>query len=89
MALGARTGDVLRLVVGQGAKLIAAGVGLGLAGALLLTRLMTALLFEVSPTDPGTFISVTLLTLGVALLACLVPALRAAKVDPMIALRCE
>ncbi|MGH9940397.1 MAG: FtsX-like permease family protein, partial [Blastocatellia bacterium] len=87
MALGAQTRDVLRLVVGQGMKLVVAGIGLGLAGALLLTRLMTALLFEVSATDPITFVSIALLLVGVALLACWIPARRAAKVDPMIALR--
>jgi putative ABC transport system permease protein len=89
VALGAQTGDILRLVVGRGMSLVGAGIGLGLAGALLLARLMTALLFEVSAADPVTFVSITLLLAGVALLACWIPARRATKVDPMDALRCE
>jgi len=89
MALGAQTGDVLRLIVGQGLKLALLGVGIGLAGATAITRLMKTLLFGVSPTDPLTFGGVALLLVGVALLACWIPARRAAKVDPMIALKCE
>jgi putative ABC transport system permease protein len=89
MALGAQTGAVMRLVVGRGMKLVGVGVALGLAGALLLTRLMTALLFGVGATDPVTFVFITLLLAGVALLACLVPARRATKVDPMVVLRSE
>jgi putative ABC transport system permease protein len=87
IALGAQAGSVLRLMVGQGLKLAAAGVALGLVGALLLTRLMSSLLFGVSATDPATLVCISVVLVGVALLASYIPARRAAKVDPLVALR--
>ena len=89
MALGAGSRDVLKLVVGQAMLLTFAGVAIGLGAAFALTRLMVALLFGVSPTDPMTFSLVALILVTVALLAALVPPRRATKVDPMIALRSE
>jgi putative ABC transport system permease protein len=89
MALGAQKRDVLRLAVGQGLRLVAIGVALGLAGAFALTRLMTSLLFGISATDPATLVIISLILVAVALLASYIPAHRAAKVDPLIALRYE
>jgi putative ABC transport system permease protein len=89
VALGARGVDVLRLVVGHGMLLAGVGVAVGLVMAYGLTRLMSALLFSVKPTDLPTFTAVTALLVVVALVACWIPARRAAKVDPMVALRCE
>jgi len=88
-ALGAQPRHVIKLVIGKGMLLAAIGVGLGLIVALALTQLMSGLLFGVSATDPATFVGVALLLVGVALLANYLPARRATKVDPMIALRCE
>jgi predicted permease len=89
MALGAQTGNVLRMVVWRGMSLAMIGVALGLAAALALTRVLKNLLFEVSPTDSATFTLITLLLVAVALIASYIPARRATKVDPLIALRCE
>ena len=89
MALGAQLGDVLRLVLNHGLKLTLIGAAIGLVGAYLVTRAITSVLYGVSATDPLTFISVSVLLIGVALLACYVPARRATKVDPLIALRNE
>jgi putative ABC transport system permease protein len=89
MALGARSRDILRLITGQGLKLTIAGLTLGTVGAYALTRFMTPLLYGVTATDPLTFILISLALAGAALLACWIPARRATKVDPMIALRCD
>jgi putative ABC transport system permease protein len=89
MALSAERGSVLRLVVGRGIGLAGLGLAIGIAAALLLTRLMTDLLYEVRATDPVTFVGVTTVLAASSILACYVPARRATKIDPMVALRYE
>jgi len=89
MALGARSRDVLRMVLAHGLRLVAVGVVLGLAGALALTRFLAGQLYGVRPTDPLTFVAVTALLALVALAATWLPARRAARVNPMVALRAE
>ena len=87
MALGAQRGSVLGMVLRQGLKLVLAGLAIGLAGALVLTRVLTTLLFGIEPTDGLTFVAVSMVLVTVAAVACFVPARRAASVDPMVALR--
>jgi putative ABC transport system permease protein len=89
MALGAERRDIMALLLGQGMKLALAGVALGLLAAFALTRLMTSMLFEIKPTDLTTYLIVSVGLIVVALLACYIPARRATKVDPLVALRTE
>ena len=89
MALGATRREILMTIVRQGLLLTLLGLATGLVGAFTLSRLLRSMLVDVKPSDPGTFISVALLLLTVALVASLIPARRATKVDPMVALRYE
>jgi putative ABC transport system permease protein len=89
VALGAESEDVLEMVVREGFKLAGFGVAIGIVAALLSTRYLATLLYGIKPTDPPTFATVALLLIGVALLASYIPARRATKVDPMVALRYE
>jgi putative ABC transport system permease protein len=89
LALGARAIDVLKLIIRDGLVLVSIGVALGLAGAYALTRLMTTLLFGVTPTDGLTIVVVSAVLTGIALLACFIPARRATRVDPLVALHYE
>jgi ABC-type antimicrobial peptide transport system permease subunit len=89
IALGAQRADVLRLMLGEGMKMALVGVAIGMVAALALTRLMVQMLFGVSATDPLTFVGVAAVLAGVALAACYIPARRAMRVDPIVALRYE
>jgi ABC-type antimicrobial peptide transport system permease subunit len=89
LALGAQSRNILRMVVRQGLGLALAGAAVGLVGALIVSHLMAGLLYGVRPTDPFTFAGVALLLIAVALLACYIPARRAIRVDPLVALRYE
>jgi putative ABC transport system permease protein len=89
MALGAGRHSMTRMVVREGAALASTGIALGIGASLLVAHLIGAFLFAVRPTDPATFLGVSMLLALVALAACYIPARRAARVDPMVALRCE
>jgi ABC-type antimicrobial peptide transport system permease subunit len=89
LALGATPGNIARLVLGQGARLIVAGLGIGLVGAVLLTRLLRTMLFEITPTDPLTYAIVAGVLAVTAIAACQMPAWRATRVDPLTALRAD
>jgi putative ABC transport system permease protein len=89
MAMGAQRGDILKIAVGEGALVVAFGLAAGLAGSLVLTRFLQTMLFDVKPTDPITFAGISALLAAVALVACFVPARKATRVDPLVALRHE
>lgn len=89
MALGARTGEVRRMIIAHGSRVVMIGVAIGVTVALFLTRLLESMLFRVTAIDPVTFIVVSAVMIGVALLASYIPARRASSVDPMVSLRAE
>ncbi|MCG3146135.1 MAG: hypothetical protein HONDAALG_03996 [Gammaproteobacteria bacterium] len=89
IALGAQSGDVLRLIVGEGIRMTLLGIAIGLAGSFVIARVLAGMLYGVGATDPATFVGVTFLLFGIAVLACWIPARRATKVDPLVALRAE
>ncbi len=89
IAMGAQRGDILKIAVGEGALIVAFGLAAGLAGSLVLTRFLQTMLFDVKATDPITFVGISALLAAVALAACFVPARRATRVDPLVALRHE
>jgi len=89
IALGAQRSDILRLALGEGMRIVAIGLAVGLVGAAIVTRVFRSMLFEVAPADPATFLSVSAILAGVALFACYFPAQRATRVDPLVALREE
>ena len=89
IALGAQHSNILRMILGQGVILAGIGLAIGVGGAFALTRLLTNQLYSITPTDPATFVGVSLLLASIALVATLVPALRATRVDPVVALREE
>src|SRR5262249_24764172 len=89
LALGAKLGDVLRMVVMEGMKPVVFGVGLGIAGAFALGRLLASLIFSMRTTDPATFLAAAALLALISLIACVIPAYRATRVDPIAALRYE
>ncbi|HKF53029.1 MAG TPA: FtsX-like permease family protein, partial [Candidatus Acidoferrales bacterium] len=88
-ALGAQPGNVLRMLIREGMWLVGAGILVGIGGALALNRVLRSLLFEIKPTDPATFIAVAVVLAVVALAACYIPARRAMRVEPIVALRYE
>jgi putative ABC transport system permease protein len=89
VALGARRGDVLKLIIGEGLRLTLIGIAIGIVGSLALARFLSSMLYGVTPTHPFTVAAVSCLLLLVALLACYLPARRAVRLDPLMALRCE
>ena len=89
MALGAQRSDVLKTILGEAALIVVVGIGAGLFGSVMLTRFLQTMLFEIKPTDPITFTALTILLASVALMASFIPARRASRIDPLVALRHE